>query len=108
MNKIKHIHKDDFVKVICGDYKNQVGKVLKILNKKQLVVIENINIKTVIKSKRTENSIIKESFKVPFGIHVSNVMYFDNNSKLSSRIRYIYENNKKYRYIVKNEKIIKK
>ena len=34
------------VKIISGKYKNQIGKVLQIINSKNQVIVENINIKT--------------------------------------------------------------
>ena len=39
-----HIKKDDKVKVIAGKDKGKIGKVLRVLPKKQRVLIENINI----------------------------------------------------------------
>lgn len=43
------------VKIISGKYKNQVGKVLKIITSKDQVIVENINMKTKhMKPKREE------------------------------------------------------
>ncbi|PID40989.1 MAG: 50S ribosomal protein L24 [Proteobacteria bacterium] len=39
-----HIKKDDKVKVIAGKDKGKVGKVLRVISKKQRLLIENINI----------------------------------------------------------------
>ena len=39
-----HIKKDDKVKVIAGKDKGKVGKVLKVIRKKNRLLIENINI----------------------------------------------------------------
>ena len=38
------IKKDDKVKVIAGKDKDKIGKVLKVINKKNRVLVENINI----------------------------------------------------------------
>lgn len=39
-----HLKKDDKVKVIAGKDKGKIGKILKVLNKKERVLVENINI----------------------------------------------------------------
>jgi large subunit ribosomal protein L24 len=38
-----HLRKDDKVKVLAGKDKGKVGKVLKVLRKKERVLVENIN-----------------------------------------------------------------
>lgn len=38
-----HLKKDDKVKVLAGKDKGKVGKVLKVLRKKERVLVENIN-----------------------------------------------------------------
>jgi large subunit ribosomal protein L24 len=44
MEKVKcHLKKDDKVKVLAGKDKGKVGKVLKVLRKKERVLVENIN-----------------------------------------------------------------
>jgi len=39
-----HIQKDDKVRVLVGKDKGKIGKVLKILNKKQRIIVEKVNI----------------------------------------------------------------
>ena len=39
-----HIKKDDKVKIIAGKDKGKVGKVLKVIGKKNRLLVENINI----------------------------------------------------------------
>lgn len=44
MLKIKcHIKKDDKVKIIAGKDKGKIGKVIKVIRKKNRVLVENIN-----------------------------------------------------------------
>ena len=43
-NKNSRPKKGQEVKIIAGKYKGQVGKVLSVINKKDRVIIENINI----------------------------------------------------------------
>jgi len=38
-----HIKKNDKVKIVAGKDKGKIGKVLKVNNKKQRIVVENIN-----------------------------------------------------------------
>jgi len=38
-----HIRQDDLVEVIAGDHKGQRGKVLKVLPKRELVLIQGVN-----------------------------------------------------------------
>ena len=44
MKSTSHIKKDDKVKVITGKDRDKVGKVLKVLHKKNRILIENINV----------------------------------------------------------------
>ena len=39
-----HVKKDDKVKILAGKDKGKIGKVLKVINKKNRVLVENINI----------------------------------------------------------------
>ena len=39
-----HIKKDDKVKIIAGKDKGKIGKILKVIRKKNRVLVENINI----------------------------------------------------------------
>lgn len=39
-----HVRKDDLVMVICGDDKNVTGKVLRVIPKRKLVVVEGVNV----------------------------------------------------------------
>jgi large subunit ribosomal protein L24 len=71
------IKKGDTVKVIAGDYKDKTGKVLKVLAKKDRVVVEGVNI--ISRHTRPSNAypdggIIKR--EAP--IHVSNVKFVEN------------------------------
>lgn len=44
MKSTIHIKKDDKVKVIAGKDKGKIGKVLKVINKKKRLLVENINV----------------------------------------------------------------
>nr|YP_009392529.1 ribosomal protein L24 [Caloglossa monosticha]ARW61091.1 ribosomal protein L24 [Caloglossa monosticha] len=62
----------DSVKIISGKYKNQSGKIIKIIRKKESAVIENINLKIKhIKPKQSEEKGNIE--KIAGHIHISNI-----------------------------------
>jgi len=44
VKKTPHLKKDDKVKVLAGKDAGKIGKVLKVISKKERVLIENINI----------------------------------------------------------------
>nr|YP_009397490.1 ribosomal protein L24 [Dasyclonium flaccidum]ARW66676.1 ribosomal protein L24 [Dasyclonium flaccidum] len=75
-NKSK-IKKGDNVKVISGKCKGQTGKVIKIMSKKNYLIIDNINLKTKhLKPKSTEEKGKIEKVEGP--IHYSNVKIINN------------------------------
>lgn len=87
MNIVKsRIKKDDKVKVITGKDKGKIGKVLKVINKKNRVIVENINI---VKShqkpsmKNPQGGIIDKEAPVDF----SNVMLMCNHCMSPVRIQ---------------------
>nr|YP_009399766.1 ribosomal protein L24 [Digenea simplex]ARW69585.1 ribosomal protein L24 [Digenea simplex] len=73
MNKKKvNIRKGDMVKIISGKYKGQNGLIKNIIHNKELVTIENINIKTKhVKPQRTEDKGYIDKLEGP--IHYSKI-----------------------------------
>lgn len=83
------IKKNDTVKIISGDFKGKVGKVIKIYPKHNRVQIENMgfykkHIKSRIYKKYPKGGVIE---KLKF-IHVSNIMFFSKNVNRAVRIGY--------------------
>ncbi|GAB6096636.1 50S ribosomal protein L24 [Desulfatiferula olefinivorans] len=80
------LKKDDKVKIIAGKDKGKIGKILRIINKKSRVVVENIN---VVKShqkpsmKNPQGGIIDKEAPVDF----SNVMLMCNHCMSPVRIK---------------------
>lgn len=68
-----NVKKNDTVKVIAGNYKGKIGKVLKVFPEKDRVLVEGVNIvkKHVKKSRKYPQGGIIE-MEAP--IHISNVM----------------------------------
>lgn len=81
-----HIKKDDKVKVITGKDKGKIGKVLKIENKKDRILVENINVikRHTRPSAQNRQGGIVES-EAP--IHWSNVMLMCNKCVSPVRIK---------------------
>jgi len=81
-----HIKKDDKVKIITGKDKGKIGKVLKIANKKDRILIENINVikrHTRPTAQNRQGGIVES--EAP--IHWSNVMLMCNKCVSPVRIK---------------------
>lgn len=90
------ILKGDKVKVISGHYKGTIGEVTQTFPKKEMVVVEGVNmIKKSLKPTQAnpDGGIIEK--EAP--IHVSNVMAYDSKAKKASRIGYTEEKGVKVR-----------
>lgn len=96
MNKIKHIKIGDRIKVITGNQKGNVGNIVTINNKKQIVTIDTV-IPRVKYLKASQGEEKKQS-QIQIPIHVSNVMLWDNKENKCSRIGYKLVSDKKTRY----------
>lgn len=108
------IRKDDMVEVIAGDHKGERGKVLKVMPKDSLVVIQGVNMvyRHVRPSRRSPQGgrLQKEA-----PIHISNVLPVDQQkgggSRQGSRIRFEVEKDEagrvraKYRATVRGTRL---
>lgn len=87
MAKKLHIKKGDTVKVIAGESKGQIGKIIKVLAEVSRVIVEGDGIKKISKHTKPnaanpQGGIIKK--EAP--IHVSNVMVVNSATGKPSRI----------------------
>ncbi|MSR05976.1 MAG: 50S ribosomal protein L24 [Gemmatimonadetes bacterium] len=80
-----HITKGDKVRVIRGDSKGKEGAVLKVLPRKNRVVVDGVNI--IKKHKRATPQAEGGIIEYPAPIHLSNVMLLDPKSGEPTRIR---------------------
>nr|HID59240.1 50S ribosomal protein L24 [Desulfobacterales bacterium] len=100
------IKKDDKVIVIAGKEKGKIGKVLKVLRKKESVIIENVNfVKRHTKPgrQRSQGGIIEKEAPV----HWSNVMLMCNKCINPIRIKMkILEDGRKVRFCYKCGEVI--
>lgn len=102
-----HIKKGDTVKVISGDNKGKIGKVLQVLVKEERVVVEGVNI--VSRHTRPSNAypdggIIKKEAPIA----ISNVMFYDTKKNQASKIGYKFVDGKKVRFVKKTETLLDK
>ena len=102
-----HVKNGDTVKIISGKYKGQIGEITKILHKKKLVILKNLNLKTKhIRPKQREESGKIINIEAP--IHSSNVMLYSSQYKVCSRYNIVYDENlRKYRKLKKTQELIK-
>jgi large subunit ribosomal protein L24 len=95
------VKKDDKVKVLAGKDKGKIGKVLKVLRKKDRILVEKVNIikrHTRPNAKNRQGGILESEAPIPW----SNVMLMCNKCMASTRIRHkALEDGKKIRTCAK-------
>src|SRR5690554_7363701 len=101
------IKKGDTVKVIAGNSKGKIGKVLHVDKKANRVIVEGVNI--VSRHTRPSNShpdggIIKK--EAP--IHISNVKYVETKTNVPTRLGKKIVDGKKVRYAKKSGNVLDK
>ena len=81
-----HIKKDDKVKILSGKDKGKIGKVLRVLNKKDRVLVEKIN---MVKRHTRPNAQNRQGgiIEGEAGIDRSNVMLICNKCMMPMRIK---------------------
>lgn len=101
-----HIKKGDNVKIISGAHKGKIGTILKVIYKKQQIIIKNINIQTKhVQAKQGGDTGKIVQFEAP--IHSSNVMLYSMKNKIASRYKHSKNvNNIKTRILIKTNEII--
>jgi large subunit ribosomal protein L24 len=95
------IKKDDKVKVITGKDRGKIGKVLKVLRKKDRILVEKVNLikrHTRPNAKNRQGGILESEAPIPW----SNVMLMCNKCMTATRATYkILEDGKKIRTCAK-------
>lgn len=82
-----HVKQGDMVKIISGKDKGKVGEITKIIKNENRVVVKEINVKRKHVKPRKEGDVGKISqFEAP--IHSSNVMLYNQDKQLASRVGY--------------------
>ena len=101
------VKKGDTVKVISGDNKGKIGKVLKVLVSDNRIVVEGVNIisrHTRPSNANPDGGIIKKEAPIA----ISNVMVYDTKTSQVSRVGYKEENGKKVRFAKKSGNLLDK
>lgn len=103
MRKIKT---DDTVIVLTGKYKGKTGNVLRVLTKKQKLLVEGINlVKKHMKpnpQKNQKGGIVEK--EAP--IHASNVALYNPITKKADRVGFKFVDEKKVRYFKSNSELV--
>jgi large subunit ribosomal protein L24 len=103
MTKIK-IKRDDNVLVIAGEHKGSMGRVIKIINSQNKVIVEGVN---VIKkhskpsAQNPQGGIVEK--EAP--IHVSNLSLTTPDGQ-ATRVGYRFEDGNKVRFAKKNNEVV--
>lgn len=94
------IRKNDMVRVITGDHRNETGKVLRVDPRRELVVVEGVNLvyRHLRPSRRNPQGgrIRKEA-----PLHISNVLPIDPKTGRPSRVRFEIERDAQGRAVAK-------
>lgn len=97
----------DKVKIISGSFKGIVGDVIKVNPKKNLVMVENVNLQKV-HMKPSQNNPEGGIIEKEGWIHVSNVALYDPKTKEATRVGYKRDSDgKKVRYYKKSGQLVK-
>ena len=94
------------IKVISGNYKGQNGRVIKVINLKNRIIVEGINkVKkhTRPNQQNPQGGIVEKELAV----HLSNLAFLSLKDGKKTKIGYKFENNKKIRIEKKTGEIIK-
>lgn len=100
------IKKNDIVKVISGNFKGKIGKILTVFRKEKKVQIENIgfykkHIKSRVYRKYPEGGIIEKLKR----IDVSNVMFYSKELSRPIRLGYTQGKNQKKKIEYKKKEV---
>jgi len=91
------IKKGDNVIVISGKDKGKQGKILETFPLKDRVVVEGVNVrKKYVKDRKNDESKLVD---LPYPVHVSNVMIYDEKAKKGSKIGFEFVDGKKVRVL---------
>ena len=99
------IRKDDLVEVTAGNDRGTRGRVLKIIPKKERVLIQGVNLRWK-HMRKSQQSPQGGRIRKEIPIHVSNVMLIDETSDSATRIGYERIDGKKVRVARKSGKPI--
>ena len=99
-----HVKIGDKVKVIAGNQKGFIGVIASLITKKSVVILNGITPRIkFVKNPQGEDA---KKVEIQIPIHTSNVMLWDKEANVASKIGYKIVNEKKVRYFKKSGNIV--
>ncbi len=96
-----HVRKDDLVEVVAGDHKGQRGKVLRVMPKEGLVLVQGVNmVYRHVRPSRQNPQGGRLQKEAP--IHMSNVLPVDEKVGRGTRVRFETKTDEKGRIVEKS------
>lgn len=99
-----HIKVGDKIKVITGNQKGLLGTIISIDSKNSLVVVDNVLPRIRYIKNRQGGEAEKKTIQIP--IHISNVMLWDKDANICSKVAYKIVNNEKRRVFKKSGNLV--
>jgi large subunit ribosomal protein L24 len=99
-----HVKIGDKVKVISGKQKGFIGTITSMVTKESIVFLDGITPRIKFRKNPQGQESIKSEIQIP--IHASNVMLWDKEKNMASKIGYKIVNDKKVRYFKKSGNIV--
>ena len=99
-----HVKIGDKVKVIAGNQKGFIGVIASLITKKSVVILDGITPRIkFVKNPQGEDA---KKVEIQIPIHTSNVMLWDKEASVASKVGYKVVNEKKVRYFKKSGNIV--
>ena len=104
-NKLNsHVKIGDKVRVISGKQKGFIGVITSLVTKKSVVFLDGVTPR--IKFKKTPQGGEAQRIEIQIPIHLSNVMLWDKEANIASKIGYKIVNDQKVRYFKKSGNLV--
>ncbi len=104
-NRKFKLKKGDEVIVIAGKDKGKTGKIIRMMPKKEKVIVSEIN--KYKKNQKPDNNQPGGIIEKEMPLHISNVSYYDAEKKKGVRVGFKIDKDKKVRFNKNNNKVIK-
>jgi large subunit ribosomal protein L24 len=111
-NNHSYLKVGDQVKIIAGQHKGKIGKIVVIDTKNLLAQIDSIEDKLRYYSKQEQEKLkasgneLGEKKAIPSFLHISNLMYWDSNLGKATRLGFKIVAHKKFRYLKKSGNVL--
>ena len=99
-----HVKVGDKIKIIAGNQKGLLGTITTIDNKNSLVIVDNVLPRIRYVKNQQGGEAQKKTIQIP--IHISNVMLWDKEANVASRVGQKIVNNEKLRVFKKSGNLV--